>query len=88
MQGGVYDGMLGVTGAKYSTPYDPRLIKLIDDVCTEKRISHEGVPIGMIFVPSAKGISHQGDEYTKPEHIDLRADVLYQTVLKLDENGF
>ena len=46
-----------------------------------------GVPIGMIFVPSVKGISHQGDEYTKPEHIDLGADVLYQTVLKLDENG-
>ena len=103
MQGGVYDGMLGVTGAKYSTPCDPRLIKLIDDVCTEKGISHiimpsgaghdansmahEGVPIGMIFVPSVKGISHQGDEYTKPEHIDLGADVLYQTVLKLDENG-
>ena len=92
------------TGAKYSTPCDPRLIKLIDDVCTEKEISHiimpsgaghdansmahEGVPIGMIFVPSVKGISHQGDEYTKPEHIDMGADVLYQTVLKLDENGF
>ena len=91
------------TSAKYSTPCDPRLIKLIDDVCTEKEISHvimpsgaghdanamahEGVPIGMIFVPSVKGISHQGDEYTKPEHIDMGADVLYQTVLKLDENG-
>ena len=91
------------TSAKYSTPCDPRLIKLIDDVCTEKGISHiimpsgaghdansmahEGVPIGMIFVPSVKGISHQGDEYTKPEHIDMGADVLYQTVLKLDENG-
>lgn len=24
------------TSAKYSTPCDPRLIKLIDDVCTEK----------------------------------------------------
>ena len=91
------------TSAKYSTPCDPRLIKLIDDVCTEKGISHiimpsgaghdansmahEGVPIGMIFVPSVKGISHQGDEYTKPEHIDMGADVLYQTVLKLDETG-
>ena len=64
------------TSAKYSTPCDPRLIKLIDDVCTERGISHiimpsgaghdansmahEGVPIGMIFVPSVKGISHQG----------------------------
>ena len=91
------------TSAKYSTPCDPRLIKLIDDICTEKGISHvimpsgaghdansmahEGVPIGMIFVPSVKGISHQGDEYTKPEHIDMGADVLYQTVLKLDETG-
>ena len=91
------------TSAKYSTPCDPRLIKLIDEVCTEKGISHiimpsgaghdansmahEGVPIGMIFVPSVKGISHQGDEYTKPEHIDMGADVLYQAVLKLDENG-
>ena len=91
------------TSAKYSTPCDPRLIKLIDGVCTEKGISHiimpsgaghdansmahEGVPIGMIFVPSVKGISHQGDEYTKPEHIDMGADVLYQTVLKLDETG-
>ena len=27
-------------------------------------MAHEGVPIGMIFVPSVKGISHQGDEYT------------------------
>ena len=42
----------------------------------------------MIFVPSVKGISRQGDEYTKPEHIDMGVDVLYQTVLKLDENGF
>ena len=91
------------TIAKYSTPCDPRLIKLIDGVCTEKEISHvimpsgaghdanpmahEGVPIGMIFVPSVKGVSHQGDEYTKPEHVDIGADVLYQTVLKLDENG-
>lgn len=91
------------TIAKYSTPCDPRLIKLIDGVCTEKGIghvimpsgaghdanpmAHEGVPIGMIFVPSVKGVSHQGDEYTKPEHVDIGADVLYQTVLKLDENG-
>lgn len=51
-------------------------------------MAHEGVLIGMIFVTSVKGISHQGDEYTKPGHIDMGADVLYQTVLKLDENGF
>ena len=42
---------------------------------------------GMIFVPSVKGISHQGEEYTAPHHVDLGADVLYETVLELDENG-
>lgn len=41
----------------------------------------------MIFVPSVKGISHQGEEYTAPHHVDLGADVLYETVLELDENG-
>ena len=45
------------------------------------------MPIGMIFVPSVKGISHQGAEYTEPHHVDLGADVLYQTVLELDEKG-
>ena len=54
---------------------------------TRIRWPTEVVPIGMIFVPSVKGISHQGDEYTKPEHINMGADVLYQTVLKLDETG-
>ena len=34
-----------------------------------------------------KGISHQGAEYTEPYHVDLGADVLYETVLKLDETG-
>ena len=91
------------SAAKYSTPCDPRLIRLIDQVCEKKNIRHvimpsgafhdanpmaqAGVPIGMIFVPSVKGISHQGEEYTAPHHVDLGADVLYETVLELDENG-
>lgn len=91
------------SAAKYSTPCDPRLIRLIDQVCEKKNIRHvimpsgafhdanpmaqAGVPIGMIFVPSVKGISHQGEEYTAPHHVDLGADVLYETVLELDEKG-
>lgn len=91
------------SAAKYSTPCDPRLIRLIDRICEKKDICHvimpsgafhdanpmaqAGVPIGMIFVPSVKGISHQGAEYTEPCHVDLGADVLYETVLKLDETG-
>ena len=50
-------------------------------------MAQAGVPIGMIFVPSVKGISHQGEEYTAPHHVDLGADVLYETVLELDEKG-
>lgn len=88
------------TVAKYATPCDPKLIETIDRVCKELGINHvvmpsgaghdanpmahEGVPIGMIFVPSVGGISHHGDEWTEPRHVDLGADVLYHTVLALD----
>ena len=91
------------TVAKYSTPCDERLVGLIDRVCGEMGVSHvvmpsgaghdanamahKGVPMGMIFAPSAGGISHHGAEYTEPRHVDMGADVLYRTVLKLDEEG-
>jgi len=41
-------------------------------------------PVGMIFVPSRDGISHSPREYSKPEEITNGANVLLQTVLKLD----
>jgi hydantoinase/carbamoylase family amidase len=34
------------------------------------------VPVGMLFVPSRKGISHSPDEYTEPAHCELGARVL------------
>ena len=34
------------------------------------------VPSGMLFVPSRKGISHNPDEFTEPEHCELGARVL------------
>lgn len=89
------------TVEKYSTPCDPELIGIIDDTCTELGLSHvimpsgaghdanpmahAGVPVGLIFVPSVKGISHDGGEWTEARHVDAGADVLYDTVLKLDE---
>jgi allantoate deiminase len=33
-------------------------------------------PVGMLFVPSRKGISHSPEEYTEPEHCELGARVL------------
>ena len=40
-------------------------------------------PAGMIFVPSVGGLSHNVNEYTKPEHLKAGADVLLETVLRL-----
>ncbi len=42
-------------------------------------------PMGMIFVPSVKGISHAPSEYTKPQDVENGANVLLQTVLRLDQ---
>ena len=40
-------------------------------------------PTAMIFVPSAKGISHNPAEYTAPEHLAAGANVLLHTILEL-----
>lgn len=54
------------------------------------RASHDAQEIGrftdmgMIFVPSAAGISHSEEEYTSPEHCIQGANILLQTLLHLD----
>ena len=42
-------------------------------------------PMGMIFVPSKDGISHAPKEYSSPEDIANGAEVLYRTLLLLDQ---
>lgn len=42
-------------------------------------------PVGMIFVPSRNGISHSPREFSTPEDIANGANVLLQTLLKLDQ---
>ena len=42
-------------------------------------------PIGMIFVPSKDGISHSPKEYSSPEEMGNGAEVLYRTILLLDQ---
>jgi len=44
-------------------------------------------PTGMIFVPSAGGISHSPKEFTKPEDMANGANVLLQTILKIDQGA-
>ncbi len=41
-------------------------------------------PAAMIFIPSKDGVSHAVDEYSSPEQIEKGANVLLQTVLRLD----
>jgi N-carbamoyl-L-amino-acid hydrolase len=42
-------------------------------------------PVGMIFVPSVRGISHSPLEFSKPEDIANGANVLLHTLMKLDQ---
>jgi N-carbamoyl-L-amino-acid hydrolase len=42
-------------------------------------------PIGMIFVPSRDGISHSPKEFTQWQDVANGAEVLYRTLLLLDD---
>jgi N-carbamoyl-L-amino-acid hydrolase len=43
-------------------------------------------PIGMIFVPSIRGISHSAEERSSPEAIEAGGNVLLHTLLRLDQD--
>ena len=77
---------------------DEKLVALTDAICKEKGLkyrqmpsgaTHDGnamamkMPVGMIFVPSIKGISHARYEKTEWEDIYTGVDVLYDLVTKL-----
>jgi N-carbamoyl-L-amino-acid hydrolase len=42
--------------------------------------------MGMIFVPSEGGVSHSEIEYTTPEECEQGANVLLETLLRLDRH--
>ncbi len=44
-------------------------------------------PVAMIFVPSVGGISHSPKEYTRPADMANGANVLLQTILRIDHAG-
>ncbi len=44
-------------------------------------------PIGMIFVPSKGGISHSPKEYTSPADMANGVNVLFRTILAIDQGG-
>lgn len=46
-------------------------------------IAHR-IPVAMLFIPSHKGISHSGQEYTPADDVERGGEVLYRTLLELD----
>jgi beta-ureidopropionase / N-carbamoyl-L-amino-acid hydrolase len=81
--------------------FDPAMIALIHDTAEalgrkvmrlpsgaghDAQMFAPNCPTGMIFVPSAGGISHNVREYTAPEQIRAGADVLLQTMLVVAES--
>ncbi len=42
------------------------------------------VPMGMLFVPSKDGISHNGKEWTAPEDVNRAGEMLYEAICLLD----
>jgi N-carbamoyl-L-amino-acid hydrolase len=80
-------------------PTDPRIRSLISQSAKELGLTtkempsgagHDAqdmarlAPVGMIFIPSIGGISHSPKEFSRPQDIENGANVLLQTLLKLD----
>ncbi len=81
---------------------DERVRRLVSTAATELGLKHMSMPsgaghdaqdlarltpTGMIFVPSAGGISHAPKEYTSPEQMARGVDVLLRTILAIDDGA-
>jgi N-carbamoyl-L-amino-acid hydrolase len=82
-------------------PTDPKIRSLITEAAGDLRLTtklmpsgagHDAQdmarlgPVGMIFIPSAAGLSHSPREFSHPEDITNGTNVLLHTLLKLDKN--
>ena len=80
-------------------PTDPRIQAMVAASATELGLTHKKMPsgaghdaqdvaqigpVGMIFVPSIGGISHAPKEFSRPGDITNGANVLLNTLLKVD----
>ncbi|MFQ5670586.1 MAG: hydantoinase/carbamoylase family amidase [Acidobacteriota bacterium] len=85
-----------------ATATDPRIREFIAAAADRLGYSHRQMPsgaghdaqaiatiapMGMIFVPSAGGISHSPREFTRPEDMARGAGVLLHTVLAIDSGA-
>ena len=82
--------------------FDPRIIDLVEAVAlahgnSQRRMpsgaGHDAqmiarmCPTGMIFVPSARGLSHNVAEYTNPDDLEAGANVLLHVLMALANEG-
>ncbi|WP_144865697.1 Zn-dependent hydrolase [Hyella patelloides] len=80
---------------------EPYLQKAIANSCQHLNLTYTHLPsrashdaqemaqitdMGMIFVPSEMGVSHDSGEYTSPEQCTQGANVLLQTLIQLDSH--
>lgn len=85
--------------AKAPVQCDAKLIEAFETVCRNSGLrwremasgaTHDGnafalkMPIGMLFVPSKDGISHNKKEFTSWEQIESGVETLYRTILELN----
>lgn len=71
------------------------IMACIETICREKELTYikmpsgathdasifgQKIPVGMIFIPSCKGISHNKDEFSRWEDCELGSEVLYSYV--------
>ena len=87
------------TNVNHPAPTDPRMRAAIEKSARELGLTTRAMPsgaghdaqemarigpAGMIFVPSAKGISHAPTEFSRPTDIENGANVLLQALLRID----
>jgi N-carbamoyl-L-amino-acid hydrolase len=80
-------------------PAHPAVLEAIEQSCVALQLPFQRIPsgaghdaqmmariapMGMIFVPSVGGISHSSKEFTEAEDCARGAEVLLETILRLD----
>ncbi|MCB0419721.1 MAG: Zn-dependent hydrolase [Bdellovibrionales bacterium] len=62
---------------------DLKYIKLPSGAGHDGQFFGKYMPAGMIFIPSLNGVSHSPDEWSSLEHIEMGANLLLRTLLKI-----
>jgi acetylornithine deacetylase/succinyl-diaminopimelate desuccinylase-like protein len=58
-------------------------LRMMSGALHDSSILAEITDVGMIFIPSKEGKSHSPDEFTDLKDIEVGADILLDTVVKL-----